>query len=192
MSEIRLHKNEFGGYIYNDSKTLLTQIEQVLERQLFKDSSDGMKGLASDKSNALNEYKSAINIKNRDVLAASKVAADLISTDVSTIEPEITTNSDAQEESDRQKFFRLKAIGVKEGIVEGITKIVGKDITNPILMTTDDINFKSVDGYHIHQLFTAITEGAERPEATNIRRHFVNIAELFLTGGRQSSPTPSA
>ena len=148
-----------------------------------------MKGLASDKSNALNEYKSAINIKNRYVLAASKVAADIISTDVSTVEPEITTNSNAQEESDRQNFFRLEAIGVKEGIAEGITKIVGKDITNPILITTDDINFKSVYEYQIHQLFTAITEGAERPEDTNIRRHFVNIAELFSTGGRQSSPT---
>ena len=33
-----------------------------------------------------------------------------------------------------------------------------------------------MDQYHIHQLFTAITEGAERPEATNILRQFVNVA----------------
>ena len=26
MSEIRLHKNEVGGYAYNDANTLLTQI----------------------------------------------------------------------------------------------------------------------------------------------------------------------
>jgi hypothetical protein len=70
----------------------------------------------------------------------------------------------------------LAAIGVKEGVAAGITKIVGKDITNPILRTSDGISFKSVDQYQLHQLITAITEGAERPEATTIRQQFVNIA----------------
>ena len=145
MLEIRLQKNEVGDYEYNDANTLLTQIERFLERQLFKDSSDGMKGLASNISNALNEYKSKFNIKKRDVLAASRGAADLVSTDGITVEPKITNNSNAQDKADRQNVFRLTAIGVKEGIAEGVTKIVGKDITNLILRTTDDIGFKSVD-----------------------------------------------
>ena len=46
-----------------------------------------MKGLASDISNALNEYKYTINIKKRDVLSASIAAADLVSTDKITVEP---------------------------------------------------------------------------------------------------------
>ena len=32
-----------------------------------------------------------------------------------------------------------------------------------------------MDQYQTHQIFTAITEGAERPELSNIRRQFVNI-----------------
>ena len=36
MSEIRLHKNEVGVYAYNCANTLLTQIEQILEHQLYK------------------------------------------------------------------------------------------------------------------------------------------------------------
>ena len=60
--------------------------------------------------------------------------------------------------------------------MEGITKIVGRDITNPIIWTTDSRYFNSVDQYQIHKLFTAITEGAEQPESSNIRRQFVNIA----------------
>ena len=59
-----------------------------------------MKGLASDVSNVLREYKSKIHIKKRDVLAASRAAADRASTDDSTIEPEMTNNSDAQDEAD--------------------------------------------------------------------------------------------
>ena len=31
MPEIRLHRNEVGGYPYNDANMLLTQIERVLE-----------------------------------------------------------------------------------------------------------------------------------------------------------------
>ena len=43
MPEIRLHKNEVGGYAYKDANTLITQIERVLEQQLFKDTANRMK-----------------------------------------------------------------------------------------------------------------------------------------------------
>ena len=184
MSEICLYKNEVGIYAYNDANILLTQIERVLEQQLYKESADGMKGLTSDISNALNEYRSTIHIKNRDVLAASREAADRARTNDSTVDPEITNISDAQDEADRQNVFRLATIDVKEGIAEGITKIVGRDITNPILRTTDNSDFKLVNQYQIHQLFTAITKGAERPESINIRRHFLqHRGEIFRLEG---------
>ena len=98
---------------------LLTQIERVLERQLFEDSSDRMKVLAGDVRNALKDYKSTVHINKRDVCAALRSAAKRASTDDITVEPEIDNNSDAQDEADRQNVFRLAAIGVKEGIVEG-------------------------------------------------------------------------
>ena len=63
MSEIRLHKNEVGGYTYNNANTLITQIERVLKQQLFGDSADGMKELASTVGNALNDYKLMDHIK---------------------------------------------------------------------------------------------------------------------------------
>ena len=72
-------------------------------------------------------------------------------------------------------MFCLAAIYVKEWIAEGITKIVRKDITNPILQTTDNSDFKYVDEYQIHQLFNDITEGAEIPETKKTRRQLVNI-----------------
>ena len=37
-----------------------------------------------------------------------------------------------------------------------------------------------MDDYQLHQLLTAITEGAERPEATTIRQQFVNIAGMVF------------
>ena len=59
-------------------------------------------------------------------------------------------NSNAQDEANCQNVLRLSVIGVKEGITEGITKIVGRDITNPILRTTENSDFKSVDQFKIH------------------------------------------
>ena len=108
-----------------------------------------MKLLASDISNTLNKYKSTIHIKKRYVLAALIAAAERASTNDGTVKIEIANNSNAQDEANWQNVFRLAEIGVKEGITEGITKIVGRDIINPILQTTDQ--------FQIHQLFTAIT-----------------------------------
>jgi hypothetical protein len=89
-------------------------------------------------------------------------------------------NSNTQEEVDRQNTYGLAAIEVKEGVAASITKIVRKDITKPILCMSNGISFKSVDEYKLHQLVTAITEGAERPEATTIRQQFVNIEGMVF------------
>ena len=55
MSEICLHNNEVRGYTYNYSNTILMQIDRFLERKLYEDSSDRMKGLTSNVSNTLNK-----------------------------------------------------------------------------------------------------------------------------------------
>ena len=183
FTAIDLHKNEAGGYAYSNANMLVTEIERVPAEQLFEDSTDGMKGLLSTAKNTLTDYKAHISIKHKDVLKDSKNAADRLSSSSSSgtpVQPEIATNSDAQEEADRQDTYQLGAIGVKEGVAAGITKLVGKDITNPILRTTDGISFKSENDYQLHQLITAITEGADRPEATTIRNQFITIAGMVF------------
>ena len=74
-----------------------------------------------------------------------RAATKRTSTDDSTVKPEIDNNSNAQDVADWQNVFRLTEIGVKEDIAEVITKIVSRDITNPILRTTDNSDFKSLD-----------------------------------------------
>ena len=148
-----------------------------------------MKGLASNRRNALNEYKSTINIKKRDVLAASKAAADIRSTDNVTVKPEIITNRNAQDEADRKNVFRLSAIGVKERISEGITNIVGKDITNPILQTTNDSDFKYVDKYQIINFSPPPHKGRRGRRPQTPYGSLSTPQEQFSTGGRRPSPT---
>ena len=54
-----------------------------------------MKGPASAIGNALNNYKLTVHIKTRDVLAASRAAAERASIKDSTVKPKINTNIDA-------------------------------------------------------------------------------------------------
>ena len=35
MADIKLHKNEVGGYAYNDARICMTQINRVVERHIF-------------------------------------------------------------------------------------------------------------------------------------------------------------
>ena len=87
MSEIYLHKNEVGGYAYNNRNTILTQIKRVLERKLFEDSAEGMKGLESAIGNALNHYNLTVHIKKIYVLTASRAASERSRIEDSTVEP---------------------------------------------------------------------------------------------------------
>ena len=120
FAAIDIHKNKDGGYAYNDANMLVTEIERVLAEQLFKDSTDGMKGLLSTAKNTLIEYKATISIKPKDVLKVSNDTADHLSNNSgTTVQPEIATNSEAQEEADRQSTYQLVAIRVKEGVAAG-------------------------------------------------------------------------
>ena len=80
MAKLLPHKNEVGGYAYNDAQTCVTHIERVLEQQMFEDSMDEMKGMASTTSNTLTAMKSAVSVRKRDVLQVARDAATSVST----------------------------------------------------------------------------------------------------------------
>ena len=67
------------------------------------------------------------------------------------------------------------AIGVREEIAAAITSIFVAQITNPILRTTDESDFQTVDKYELYQLLSAVKGGAERPSATAIRQMIVDV-----------------
>ena len=157
---------------------MIKQINHVLEQQLFEESADGMVGLGSKTPNTLTNFKSNVAIKKSDVNRQSIAEVQAASSKIIIVAPEITTNADAQDEADRQNTEQLAVIGVKEAIVSAITSIVGAQITNPILRTTDGSDFLTVDEYELHQLFSDIKGGAERPSATEIRHMMVDVVAM--------------
>jgi len=164
---------EVGRYAYNDANTLVTEIGRVLAEQLFEDSTDGMKGLLSTAKNTLIEYKSHISVKRRYILEDSQETADCLSSSSgTTVLPEITSNSDAQEEAGRMNTYRLAVIGVKEGVAEK---------TSPTQSSERQMASAQICGrlpappaHHRHH------RRCKRPEATTIRHQFVNIAGMVF------------
>ena len=113
ISALKLHKNEDGGYAYDDALIFKKQIERVFERQYYESYSDDMKGLLAKDPNDLNAILLTKLVSRRSVLKESKAITAKESTSTNIVAPEITSNTDAQEEADRINMFRLAAIGAK-------------------------------------------------------------------------------
>ena len=128
-----------------------------------------MVGLGSETPYTLTSYKSNFAIKKSNVTRKSITEAQAAISTINIVVPKITTNADTQDEADRQNTARLATIGVKEAIAATITSIVGAQITNPILRTTDGLDFRTVNEYNLHQLLSAVKGGAKRPSVTAIR-----------------------
>jgi len=80
-------------------------------------------------------------------------------------------------------------MGSKEGITEGITALVGSDITDAVLRLADGTNFKSIDEYSLAKLFAAALEGANRPESTKILDQLVEAITFPFDSERSAAPT---
>ena len=134
-----------------------------------------MKVLNDKMPNVLRKMKAGVTVTKAAVLKASRDKVEAASTLSITVAAEISKD-DAREEADRQNNFRRAVIVVKEAVAEGIIALVVEAIMNPVLQTADGRDFRGVNEYHLRQLYTAIMEGADRPEATNIRRQYIDLA----------------
>ena len=65
-------------------------------------------------------------------------------------------------------------IGSKEGIVKAITKLVGINITDSVLQTSEG-DFKSVDNYTLHEVLQAAFEHADRPPAADVLEQLIKV-----------------
>ena len=102
-----------------------------------------MQGLLSDTSNLLTKIKSTKTLlehpssKNSVKSQQRRRVATTASTSTTTVHPHGTANTDAQEDADWQNMSCLAALGVNEGAVAGIATIIGKEITDATLRTSN-------------------------------------------------------
>ena len=127
--------------------------------------------------------RSTATITWKDVSSASKKAVDTKKKRTGKDDndkPNIDTMLDAREEADRQNIARLAAIGAKEGVIDAIKEKFGSAITNSVLETSDNTDFKTINQVGIHELPKTVISAVERPVMSNARDEFkVFIATRF-------------
>ncbi len=92
-----------------------------------------------------------------------------------TVLPSITAQVEAQEEADQLNVINQLVIGTKEGVVEAITKLVGSDVTNAILWTTNDSNHKSIDKFTLNKVMKMSIDSTNQPSTSNVLEQLLEV-----------------
>jgi hypothetical protein len=132
--------------------------------------------LLDNGDNILTRVQSTNAITAGSVLKLAKKRADELSAMTSnTVLPTFTTQTEAQEETDRLNIINQSVIGAKEGVVEAVSKLVGSDITNAILRTADGSNHKSIDDFTLYKVMKVAIDGADRPSTNDLLEQLLEV-----------------
>jgi hypothetical protein len=177
IGRLTLQTNEHGQYTHDAILLLQKGIRRVLISQFNpSDPGNGMAKLLDDGENLLTKVKATDAITASAIINASKKRADELSkAKGSDVPPVFVKRMEAQEEADRLNVINQSVIGAKEGVVDGITKLVGSDVTNTILRTADGSDYKSVDEYTLFEVMKAAIDGADRPSATDVLEQLIEV-----------------
>ncbi len=162
IGKLTLQTNKHRQYMHNPILLLQKGIHCMLVSQFNpRDPGKGIAKLLKDGSNFLTIVKSTDAITANSVLKAAKNKANTASKVASTtIAPAITLHLEAQEEANRLNVINQWVIGMKEGIVKAVTKLVGSSITNAVLRTANGSNHKSINDYMLFAVMAAAIDGA--------------------------------
>jgi hypothetical protein len=173
IAKLLFKKNDNGQYTHDAIATLARGIKHIMKGTYNPcDAGKGMSGLLIQ-----NAYgpKSNEAVTPEAVLKEAKLAAAKESKATSTtVTPAFTLHSEAQEEVDRHNVTAQAMIGAKEGIVKALTALVGTNITNSVLRTSDG-DFKSVDKYTVHKVMQVACENADRPPMTDVLEQLIEV-----------------
>ncbi len=82
---------------------------------------------------------------------------------------------EAQEEADQLNVINQSVIGVKEGVVEAITKLVGSNVTNAILLMANGSDHKSINKFTPFEVMKSAIGGADRPSTNDVLEQLLKV-----------------
>jgi hypothetical protein len=177
IAKLLFKKNDNGQYTHDAIATLACGIERIMKGTYNRcDAGKGMSGLLIQNAHG---PKSNEAVTPEAVLKEAKEAAAKESKATGiTVTLAFTLCSEAQEEANRRNVAAQAMIGAKEGIVKALMALVGNNITNSVLHTSDG-DFKSVDKYTVHEVMQAAYENTGRPPMTEVLEQLIEV--LYYT-----------
>ena len=154
--------------MHNAIRLVAKQVERVLPGQFNPTASDpGMAKLLEATSNILIDRKNMDSYNTNSVLQAARNVATAAATISATLLL-IVLRPNA-------KHFTQAIMGAKEGVTEGILALVGSDITNTVLRSADDNDYKRIDEYSLAKLLAAAISGTDCPATTNVLDQLLKV-----------------
>jgi hypothetical protein len=173
IAKLLFKKNDNGQYMHDAIATLACGIKHIMKGTY--NPCDAGKGMSSLLIQHAYGPKSNKAVTPEAVLKEAKEATAKESKATgTTVTPAFILCSEAQEEADRRNVAAQAMIGAKEGIVEALTSLVGTNITDSMLHTSDG-DFKSVDEYTVHKVMQAAYENADRPPMTDVLEQLIEV-----------------
>ena len=165
INKLTLQTNKHGQYTYDAILLLQKYIQCVLVSQFNpSDPGKGTVNLLGDGDNILTRVQSTDVILAGSVLKSAKKRADELSTTTGkTILPTFNTQTEAQEEANQLNVINQSVIGTKEGVVETVSKLVSRHITDAILRTPDGSDHKSIDDFTLYKVMKVAIDRADQP-----------------------------
>jgi hypothetical protein len=168
-----------GRYTNDDAQRFTLGLSRILRSTYNPDGAgDGMASLLRSSTDTTNPSRIS-GLQSTHTITATAIllqaAADAKAANEATpkpdlaVEPDFATRAEAQDESDRINEATQAVIGAKEAIAKAITTKAGTRITDAILRTTDGQDHKSIDEFELHELVSALMQGAERTAISEVR-----------------------
>ena len=163
VKKMTLQTNGHGQYTHDAILLLQKGIRRVLISQFDPSNpGKGMEKLLDNGNNLLTLMNSTDAITASYMITKTKNKADKLTASTGkTVLPAITSRAEAQEEADRQNVINQLVISAKEGVVEAITKLVGRDVTNAILQMANGSDHKSIDNFMLFEVIKLAINGTD-------------------------------
>ena len=161
IGRLSFKKNKNGQYTHDAIATLARGIERIMKGTY--DPCDVGKGMSSLLTqNPYGPKSKEADTPEAVLKEAKETAAKETAATGATVAPAFTVQSETQEEEDHCNVASQAMIGAKGGFVKAITTLVGTNITDSVLRTSNG-DIKGVDDYTVHKIMQAAFENADRP-----------------------------
>jgi hypothetical protein len=178
ITKLMLLTNGGGQYNNEDATTFIAGIRRTLRKTYNPgEPGNGMVKLciAPNAVGRITSTSVATAMTVLDEARRTAAAASAVSTSNTIIAPAINSLSEAQDEADRIKLINQVVIGANEGTTEAILAKVGSDITDAVLRTADESDFKSIDDWQLKEVIATNFQGADCPNTADVLSHLLAI-----------------
>jgi hypothetical protein len=178
LKKIKLHTNNAGQHQHNDVIKFIQQLKQVAKEQCNPlDKKNGMFKLFIGNQHFINTITTQDVYNFHNVLKKSKDEGFKASTASKTVDPDITTRQEAQDEADRLNQIYQAVLGVKEGFKEKLCESGSTNALSSVLQQAGG-QHKSIHDYRLYELAEALFVSVHCPTATHILKQIVSVITM--------------